>query len=142
VPKARTAEDMRHSVGVPALGQHGYRDDAADSLAEPPGLADRVHDLAQQVLVSELLASLSIASALHEIAPEAIDFIRRHCAEFLIERIPGFELFAVDQQCARPGEPVPVVVVIAEQLEPAADIGFCAVLVCPHEPRDEVVNQL
>ena len=32
------AEDVRHGIGVPALGEHRDRDDAADLLAELAGL--------------------------------------------------------------------------------------------------------
>ena len=49
------AEDVRDGVGVPALGQHRDRDDAADRAAKPAVLADRVHDLAQQLLVGDVL---------------------------------------------------------------------------------------
>ena len=55
-----------------------------------------------------------------EIAPEALDLVRCHGAEVLVERLAGFELFAVDQQGARPGEAVAVFVIIAEQLQTAA----------------------
>ena len=40
------AEDVGDGVGVPALGQHRYRDDAADLLAEAARAADGVHHLA------------------------------------------------------------------------------------------------
>ncbi len=49
------AEDVGDGVGVPALGEHRDRDDAADRLAEPARLADGVHDLAQQLLVGDVL---------------------------------------------------------------------------------------
>ena len=48
------AEDVGDGVGVPALGEHRDRDDAADLLAELAPLADGVHHLAQQVLVGQL----------------------------------------------------------------------------------------
>ena len=51
------AEDVGDGVGVPALGQHRDGDDAADLLAELARLADRVHHLAQQVLVGDFSAS-------------------------------------------------------------------------------------
>ena len=79
-----------------------------------------------------------IAGALNKIAPEALDLIGRHRAEFLIERVAGFQLLAVDQQRARTRQPVTVFVVVAEQLETALDplaIAFA------YEPRDEVVDQ-
>ena len=49
------AQDVGDGVGVPAFGEHGDRDDAADRVAEPAVLADGVHDLAQQVLIGEVL---------------------------------------------------------------------------------------
>ena len=49
------AEDVGDGVGVPALGEHRDRHDAADLLAELARLADGVHHLAQQVLVGELV---------------------------------------------------------------------------------------
>ena len=48
------AEDVRHGVGVPALGEHRDGDDALDLLAELARLADGVHHLAQQVLVGQV----------------------------------------------------------------------------------------
>ena len=49
------AENMRDGVGIPALGEHGDADDTLNVFAELAGLADRVHHLAQQVFVSEIL---------------------------------------------------------------------------------------
>src|SRR5439155_22505432 len=37
------AEDVGNGVGIPALGEHGHRYDAADVLAELAPLADGVH---------------------------------------------------------------------------------------------------
>ena len=51
------AENVRDGVGVPAFGEHRDADHASDLLAELAGLADRVHHLAQQVLVGEISAS-------------------------------------------------------------------------------------
>ena len=44
-----------------------------------------------------------------------------HPAETLVQRLAGFELLAVDQQRARPGERVAVLVEVAEEREPAVD---------------------
>ena len=57
------AQDVGDGVRVPALGQHRDRDDAADLLAEPALLADRVHDLAEQIGVGDLLDLLLEAPA-------------------------------------------------------------------------------
>ena len=112
------AEDVGDGVGVPAFGQHRDGDDAADGLAQAVLLADGVHDLAQQVLIGDVLAGADVAGALDDLAAEALDLVGRHLAEVLVERLAGFELFGVDQQRARPGQPVAVVVVVAEQREP------------------------
>ena len=53
------AEDVGDGVGVPPLGEHRDRDDAADRLAELARLADGVHHLAQQVLVGDVLGLLA-----------------------------------------------------------------------------------
>ena len=45
------ADDVGDGVGVPAFGEHGDRDDAADLFAELAFLADGVHDFAEEVLV-------------------------------------------------------------------------------------------
>ncbi len=50
------AEDVGDGVGVPAFGQHRDRDDAADGAAELARLADGVHDLAEQLLVGDVVA--------------------------------------------------------------------------------------
>ena len=49
------AEDVRHRVAVPALGEHRHGHDAADVLAELALLADRVQHLAHQVFVGQVL---------------------------------------------------------------------------------------
>ena len=51
------AEDVGDGVGVPAFGEHRDADDALDVLAELAGLADGVHDFAEQVFVGEVSAS-------------------------------------------------------------------------------------
>ena len=42
------AQHMRDIACVPAFGEHGDRDDAANGVAQPAWLADGVHDLTQQ----------------------------------------------------------------------------------------------
>ena len=95
------AEDMGDGVGVPALGEHRDRDDAADGAAELAGLADGVHDLAEQFLVGDVVAGAGIAGALDDLAAEALDLVGGHAAEVVVERVAGFELLAVDEQRVR-----------------------------------------
>ena len=93
------AEDVGDGVGVPALGEHRDRDDAADRLAELAVLADGVHHLAQQVLVGDARRPAwrspvrsTISRRKRSISSAAI------VAEVVVERLAGFELLAVDQQ--------------------------------------------
>ena len=92
---------MGDRVGIPPLGEHRDRHDAADRTAELTGLADRVHDLAKQFLVRDVLAGTGIAGPLHNLTAEPLDFVGCHGAEIIIKRIAGFELFAVDQERVR-----------------------------------------
>ena len=57
------AEDVRHGVRVPAFGEHRHRHDAPHALAELAGLADRVHHLAQQVFVGQVVGLRARESA-------------------------------------------------------------------------------
>ena len=102
------AEDVGDGVGVPAFGEHRDRDDAADRAAELAGLADGVHDFAQQFLVGDVLACAGVAGALDDLAAEALDLVGGHAAEVVVERIAGFELLAVDQQRVRARQRVAV----------------------------------
>ncbi len=45
------------AVRIPALGQHGDRDDATDIRAQPPWPANRVNRFAEQVFVGEFACS-------------------------------------------------------------------------------------
>ena len=66
---------MGDGVGVPALGEHRHRHDAADLLAELALLADGVHHLAQQVLVGELVdVGAGVAPAV--LVLERLDLVR------------------------------------------------------------------
>ena len=114
MPKARTPRDVGDRVGVPALGQHRDRDDAAEGFTEAILLADGVHHLAQQVLVGNSVPRPRVAGAFDDFPSEALDLVRGHVAELLIERLAGFQLFGVDQQRARPGQPVAVFIVVPE----------------------------
>ena len=87
---------MRDRIGVPAFGQHRDGDDAADGFAESARFADGVHHLAQKIGVRNRLGygagtvERCFISYLNcSISGPAIS---RNCG---IERIAGFELFAV-----------------------------------------------
>ena len=88
------AEDVRDVVGVPSFGEHRDRHDAADRRAELVLLADRVHHLAQQLLVGDVLGGARVAGALDDVATEALDLVCRHRAELVVERLARFELLA------------------------------------------------
>ena len=137
------AEDVRDGVGVPALGEHRDGDDAADGAAELAGLADGVHDLAQQFLVGDVVAGAGVAGALDDLAAEAFDLVGGHAAEVVVERVAGFELLAVDEQRVGARERVAGgLVEVAEQGEAAVLQRGRAVFVLPVEAGDEVVDQL
>ncbi len=89
-----------------------------------------------------LSACLLVAGALDDLAAEALDLVGGHVAEVVVERLAGFELLAVDQQGARPGERVAVFVEVAEQGEAAVDQRGRAVVVLALEAGDVVVDQL
>ena len=96
------AEDVGDGVGVPALGEHGDRDHAADVLAELALLADGVHRLAQQVGVGELVhVGARVAQPVGLL--ERLDLSRRRLPELGAERLAGFELLRVDEDRALPG---------------------------------------
>ena len=109
------AENVRDGVGIPALGQHGNGDDATDRSAKPTGLAYGVHDLAQQVVVREVLGLPAVARAGDDLTAEALDLAGGQVPEVLVQTLPGFELFAVDEQRARAAERRAVLMVVAEQ---------------------------
>ena len=114
------AEDVGDGVGVPALGQHGDRDDAADRLAEAALAADRVHHFAQEVFVGERLFRRRAApSRCGFLALELFDLRPGGVAEVRVERFAGLHLLAVDQQRVGPGQTAAVLVVVAEQLQVA-----------------------
>ena len=55
-PEGANAKDVGDGAGVPALGQHGDRDDATDGLAQPVLLAYRVHPGSPSVLSNVLVS--------------------------------------------------------------------------------------
>ena len=134
---------MRDGVGVPAFGEHRDRDDAADRAAKLAGLADRVHDLAEQFLVGDVLAGAGIAGALDDLAAEALDLVGGHAAEVVVERIARFELLAVDQQRVRARQ---ADCRVSSKLRNSARRPFSsvvgAVLVLAMKAGDEVVDEL
>ena len=117
------AQDVGDGVGVPAFGQHGHRDDAADLLAEAAGTADGVHHLAQQCGFARFALRGAGALAGRELALELLDLRTGGFAESLVERVAGLDLAGVDQQRARAGEAAALIVVVAEQLEMAGMEG-------------------
>ena len=134
---------MRDGVGVPAFGEHRDRDDAADGATELAGLADGVHDLAEQFLIGDVLAGAGIAGALDDLTAKALDLVGGHAAEVVVERIAGFELLAVDEQRVRARQRIAGgFVEVAEQREAAVLQRGRAVLVLPVEAGDEVVDEL
>ena len=108
------AQNMGDGVGVPAFGEHGNRYHAADRVAEAAFLADGVHDFPQQILIGEVLGLTAVAGAFDDLTTETFDLVGGHGAEVVVQRIPGFELLAVDQERARAGKRVAVLIEISE----------------------------
>ena len=136
------AQNVGDGVGVPAFGEHGNGNHAADGLAEALRLADGVHHFAQQVLVGEGFGLAAIAGAFHDLAAEAFDFVGGHGAEVVVQRFAGFQAFAVDQQRVRAGEGLALLVEVAEQGEVAVAHGGFAGFVFDLGAGDVVVEQL
>ena len=97
-PEGANAENMRHGISVPSLREHRDRHDAADRTAELSGLADGVHDLAEQFLIGNVFAGVRVAGALNDFAAKPLNFVGSHAPEIIVERIARFELLAIDQQ--------------------------------------------
>ena len=133
---------MRDGVRVPSFRQHRDGNDTTNLLAQPVLLADGVHHLAQQVLVRDVVGGADVARPLDDLAPEAVDFIRRHFAEVFVQRLAGFKLFRVDQKRWWTRQPVAVLVEIAEEREPAVLQRAGAVVVLALEARNVVINKL
>ena len=96
------AEHVRHGVRVPALGQHRDADDALDLLAEAPRLADRVHDLAQQVFVGDGVR-VALGEALAVLGLELVDLARHELLELRRELLARLDLRRVDEDRVRAG---------------------------------------
>jgi aldehyde dehydrogenase (NAD+) len=86
-----------------------------DRAAQGAGLADRVHDLAEQFLVGDRLGGAPVAGALDDLAAEPLDLVGRQLAEVVVERVAGFELLAVDQERVGAAQRLAVLVEVAEQ---------------------------
>ena len=69
---------MGDTVGVPALRQHGNRNDTADLFPKPVFLTDRVHDFAEEFSVGDF-AIIAGAGTLNPFALELLDFEARPC---------------------------------------------------------------
>ncbi len=101
------AEHMGDRVGVPALGEHRDGHDAADVLAELARLADRVHRLAQEVAVGELVGvGTGVAREVRLL--EGGDLERGVLLELAGERVAGLDLRRVDEQRPLAAGPCPV----------------------------------
>jgi hypothetical protein len=79
---------------------------------------------------------------LDDLAAKAVNLVASHVAEFVIERVAGFKLRAVNQQCARSAELVAVLVEVSEKFEAAILQRSRAVIVFAMKARDVIVDQL
>jgi hypothetical protein len=68
------------------------------------GLADGVHDLAEQFLVSDVVAGTGIAASLDDLTSKALNFVGSHATKLLVERIARLRAFAVDEKRVRARE--------------------------------------
>ncbi|WP_349627595.1 hypothetical protein [Rhodopseudomonas sp. BR0G17] len=108
---------MGHGVGVPPLGQHRDRDDAADLFAEPADAADSVHHLTQQFAFADFALGAARPLTVCEFTLELLNLGTGGVAKPLVQRIPGLDLPGVDQKRSWPRQPHAVLVVVAEQFE-------------------------
>ena len=136
------SEHVGDGAGVPALGQHGDGHHAAGVAAKTAGLPDGVHDLSEQVLVGEVLGLPAVPRPLDDLAAEPLDLVAGGGPEVPVERLPGLELLAVDEQGTGPRKRTAVLVEVPEEREPARHQRRGAVLVLALEARDVVVDQL
>ena len=137
------AENVGDGIGIPAFGEHRDGDDAADRTAKLAGLADSVHDLAEQFLVGDVFAGTGVAGALDDFAAKAFNLVGSHATKVVVERIARFELLAIDEQRVRARQRIAGgFVEIAEQCEAPVLQGGGAVFVLAVEAGDEIVNEL
>src|SRR5260221_894998 len=134
---------MRHGISVPSLGEHQDRHDASDRTAKLSGLADSVHDLAEQFLIGNVFAGMRVAGALNNFAAKSLNFVGSHPTEILVERIARFELLAIDQQSVGTWQRIASSFVeIPEQFEAAVLQRRGVVSVFAVKAGDKVVNEL
>jgi hypothetical protein len=109
-------------------------------LPELAGLPDRVHDLAEQVLVGQAL-DVPPREALAVLGLELLDLQRGDLLELGAHPLARLQLLAVDQDRERSGLPAPVLDVV-EQGQLTRDQDRRAVGQGPLPPRDVVEDEL
>ena len=92
-------------------------------------------------MIGDFLCLVAIPSAFDDFTAEAFDFVRSNIAKVLVERVAGFELFAINQERARPTERVAVLIEIAKQREPAVFKRGRTVVVLAVEAGNIVVDE-
>ncbi len=97
-------QNVSHRVRVPSLGQHRDTHDATDVFPELAGLADGVHDFAEQVFVGQALG-VPPGEPNAVLGLELLDFHRGDLLEIGAHPFARFELLAVDQDRKRSGLP-------------------------------------
>ena len=133
---------MRDGVGVPSLREHGDGYDAAYGFAERAGLADGVHRLAEQVLVGHGVGLGAVAGSAQALAAEAVYLLGGGAPEVGGERVPAFELLAVDEQRSRRRAARAVFPKVVEQAQPPVARDALAVFGFALEARYVVVHHL
>jgi hypothetical protein len=76
------------------------------------GFPHSIHHFAKQFLIGDVFRPLEVTRPFHDFAAEARDPRRGHRAEPIVEHLARLNLFAVDQQRARPGQRIAVLVVL------------------------------
>src|SRR4051812_26788848 len=111
---------MGHSVGIPSLGEHRDRHNAANGPTKLARLANRIHNFAKELLIGNVVSSASVACPLYNFPAEPLNFVRSHATKIVVERIAGLQLLAIDKERVRAGQGIAGdLVKIAEQLMPA-----------------------
>ena len=130
------AENVGDGVGVPAFREH--RDETTQRMEPPswPGLPTVFMTSRSNSWSVMFSACASVAGALDDLAAKALDLVGGHAAKVVVERIAGFELLAVDQQCVGARERVAVLVEIAEKAEAAVlQLASCRPRSCGESRR-------
>ncbi len=139
-PECADAQDVSHGVGVPALGEHRDRHDAPDVRAQPVRLADGVQDLAQDVLVGQVVRAAA-GEAGDVFALELVDLPSGGLLERGVQGVAAVELHGVDEQADRPMAPG-AGIDIAEQRELAGNRDRRPIGHRPVVARDPVEHEL